>query len=336
MRIGIIGAGYITKLHTKAIKAAGYELVIVADPNKKLAEEFGTAHNVAWTADTADLLKQKLDLVTIAVPNNYHFEVAKTVLASGHAILCEKPLTRNAAQSHELIKLVKQSGKPFFVGYMKRSHPAIIRFVEMAKRVGTMRSGLVRVFHPFTNNVWQSVAKGIAEKPSVARDGALTNAGSHYLDLLLHAAGPVKRVIGSRIQYRPDCPQVDTAAHALLEMQNGATITVECGWLPLTGIGPRDNGWDEILELRGDEGFARLIGNWWDRPDIEPSIADLWHEPSRTRETFNPGAVDYFMTEYQMIADALAGKPTPLATAEQATKVDELLDEIYAKADQAR
>jgi len=336
MKIGIIGAGYITRLHAKAIKAAGYDLAIVSDPNVKLAAEFGAAWNCAHTGDTAELLKQKLDLVTIAVPNNYHYDVVKAALPSGLPLLCEKPLTRNAAQSHELVELVKKSGKPFFVGYMKRSHPAIIRFAEMAKRVGTMRSGLVRVYHPFPTNVWQSVAKGIAEKPNVSRDGALTNAGSHYLDLLLHVAGPVKRVLAGRIQYRPDCPQVDTAAHALVEMENGATVTIECGWLPLTGIGPRDNGWDEVLELRGDEGFARLMGNWWDRSDSEASIADLWHEPSRTRETYNPGPVDYFMTEYQMIAKALAGENAPLATAEQATKVDELIDEIYAKAGVSR
>lgn len=336
MRIGIIGAGYISRLHARAIKAAGFELAIVADPNGKLAAEFGATWNVAWTADTAELLRQKLDLVTIAVPNNHHFDVVKKVMATGHAILCEKPLTRNAAQSKELVERVGRSGRPFFVGYMKRSHPTVRRFVEMAAQVGTMRSGLVRVFHPFSEAVWRNVADSIASKPDVPRDGALTNAGSHSLDLLLHAAGPVKRVLGARLQYRPSCPQVDTAAHALLEMENGATITVECGWLPLSGIGPRDNGWDEVIELRGDQGMARLFGSWWDRPDVEAPVADLWLESTRTRESFNAGAVDYFMTEYKMIAQALAGASVPLATAMQAAEVDRLIDEIYAKADRPR
>lgn len=334
MRIGIIGAGYITRLHAKAIKSAGYELAIVADVDQKRAQELASDFGAKWTTSTDELLREKLDLVTIAVPNALHYDVAKHVLKSDHAILCEKPLTRSAQQSHELTELARSRGKPCFVGYMKRSHPAIIKYVEMAKRIGTPRSGLVRVYHPFT--YWDGVAKGVKEKPTALRDGALTNAGSHYLDLLLHAAGPVKKVLGARLQYREGCPGVDTSAHALVEMESGATVTIECGWLPLTGVGPRDNGWDEMLELRGDEGHARLFGNWWDRSDSDPSVADLWHEPTHTREVFNPGPIDYFMTEYQMIARSLRGEATPLCTPAQATKVDELIDQIYAAAKQAR
>lgn len=334
MRIGIIGAGYITRLHAKAIKAAGYELAIIADVDAARAQALASEVGAKGTGSTDELLREKLDLVTIAVPNAYHYDVAKHVLKSGHAILCEKPLTRSAQQSEELVELSRKSGRPFFVGYMKRSHPAIIKYVQMAKRIGTPRSGLVRVYHPFT--YWDGVAKGIKEKPSAPRDGALTNAGSHYLDLLLHAAGPVKRVLGARLQYREGCQGVDTSAHALVEMESGATVTIECGWLPLTGVGPRDNGWDELLELRGDEGHARLVGNWWDRSDSDPSVADLWHEPTKTRETYNPGPVDYFMTEYQMIARALQGESTPLCTPAQATAVDALIDDIYARSGHSR
>jgi predicted dehydrogenase len=307
----------------------------VADINQQLAADFATA-NGTKAVDVAELLKTKLDLVTIAVPNANHYAVSKDALAAGHAILCEKPLTRSAEQSRELTQRVAKSGKPFFVGYMKRSHPTMRKFAEFAKQIGTPRSGLVRVYHPFPTTAWQNVARGVADKPGQPRDGALTNAGSHQLDLLLQAAGPVKKVLGARLQYRPGCPFVDTAAHALVEMQSGATITIECGWLPLSGVGFRENGWDEVLELRGDDGLARLFTTWWDRPDTEAPIADLWQETTRTRESFNAGAVDWWTSQYQMLAQALAGETTPLCTAAEATAVDELIDEIHAVANQPR
>ena len=335
MRIGLIGAGYISKFHARSIKAAGHEVACVADINATLAADFAKACETK-AVSVAELLKTKLDLVTIAVPNAHHYAVTKDALAAGQAILCEKPLTRSAAESRELTQLVVKSGKPFFVGYMKRSHPTMIKFADFAKKIGTPRSGLVRVYHPFPMSTWAGVAKGIAAKPNQPRDGALTNAGSHSLDLLLHAAGPVKKVLGARIQYRDGCPFVDTAASALLEMASGAAITVECGWLPLSGVGPRDNGWDEVIELRGDEGLTRLVGTWWDRPDTEAVVADLWHEPSHTRESFNPGPVDYWTSQYAMLGRALAGEKTPLCTADEATAVDALIDEIHAVAQTPR
>lgn len=331
MRIGLIGASYISKFHARSIKAAGHELAYVADINTALAAEFAKTWG-AKDVSVAELLKQKLDLVTIAVPNAHHYAVTKDALAAGHAVLCEKPLTRSAKESQELTELVAKGKKPFFVGYMKRSHPAMMKFAEFAKQIGTPRSGLVRVYHPFPATLWQNVAKGIAEKPNQPRDGALTNAGSHQIDLMLHAFGPYKKVIGARIQYRPGCPFVDTTAHALVEMQNGATVTIECGWLPLSGVGFRENGWDEVLELRGDDGLARLFTTWWDRPDTEAPIADLWTESTRTREVFNAGTVDWWTSQYQMLGKAITGEKTPLCTAAEATAVDALIDEIHAVA----
>lgn len=336
MRIGIIGTGGIAQLHARGIKASGHEVAWVADVNAASAKAFAGK----WAAKSADsvdaLLSQELDLVAVTVPNVHHFDVATKALRAGHAVLCEKPMTRSAAQSEQLVRLVRETGRPFFVGYMKRAHPTFQRFREYAAKIGTPRSGLVRVYHPFPLAMWSWMEEQLKKDPqslrsTVFNDGVFVNGGSHMMDLLLWCAGGVRRVLSARFQYRQGVV-TDTAAHAMLEMENGATVIIECGWLPLSGVGRRENGWDEVVELRGDEGLARIYSTWWDRPEIETPVAELWNENTRQNEQFNAGSVDYFAKQYELIGRSLAGEQVPLATATEATTVDLLIDQIFAAA----
>lgn len=332
MRVGVIGAGFMSHFHARALQSLGHEIVMATDCDQKRAAAFAASYGCAWTADRAKLLEQPVDLVTIAVPNHAHFEVALDAVRAGHAVLCEKPMTRSAEHSRELVAVARSSGKPFFVGYMKRAHPTVQRYREFAGRIGQPRSGLVRVFHPCAAADRDAIVKAITEAPDRPHDGVFVNSGSHMLDLLLHTAGPVKRVMAARTQHLPGCRQADVSTHAMLEMENGATVMVECGWLPLSGVGRRENGWDEVLELRGDEGLARLFTTWWSRPESEVPVAELWHEPTKTRESYNAGSVDYFVREYELIEQALAGKTVPLATVEEACRVDELIEGVFKTA----
>jgi len=335
MRVGIIGCGYISTIHARAIASLGHELVVVADINEERARSFGAAHDCKWTTSNAALLAADLDIVIIAVPIPAHSQVVREALESHHPILCEKPLTRSAKDSRTVVEMVKDRRAPFFVGYMKRAHPTMQRFKEYAARIGTPRSGLVRCYHPFSPGVsWKTIAEAIARDPNAhaQRDGALRVSTCHMLDLLLQCAGPVRRVLAARFQYRPGCPGMDTATHGLLEMENGSTVMVECGWVPLHGVGRREDGFDEFVELRGDEGLAKVYTTMWYRPEHESPVAELWYEPTSTREKFNAGSVNYFVRQIEYIERALAGKSVPLATAEEACHVDELMDAMYEAA----
>lgn len=333
MKVNLIGAGNIAEYHARSIKALGYELGIIADFNEKAAKALAEKYGSRWTTSTDSLLSEQADLVTVAVPNAYHFVVASAALSSGHAVLCEKPMTRSADHSKRLVELVKQTGCPFFVGYMKRMHPTVQKFADFSSRIGQMRSGLVRVYHPMPRESWPMITEQLAKFPSTPMDGVFVNSGSHMLDLLLKFAGPVKKVMAARMQYEDGCyPKADKIAHALLEMENGATIVVECGWLPLSGVGKRENGWDELLELRGESGLATLHTTWWERPQFESPVAELWDESIKSKESYIGGMIDNFQEEYRWIEKALAGENTPLASAEEAYAVDRLIDDIFEAA----
>ena len=65
-----------------------------------------------------------VDLVDIATPNAFHYEVAKAALENGKNVYCEKPLSISAAESKELAELAAQKGVINYVGFNNTMNPA--------------------------------------------------------------------------------------------------------------------------------------------------------------------------------------------------------------------
>ena len=60
------------------------------------------------------LSDDRVDIVYVASPQSHHFGQAKACLVAGKHVLCEKPLTINAAQTEELVKIAREK-KLFFM-----------------------------------------------------------------------------------------------------------------------------------------------------------------------------------------------------------------------------
>ncbi len=69
--------------------------------------------------------EDKLGLVTIATPNNTHFEICKAFLESGFNVLCEKPMTMTVDEGKELFLLAKKTNKICAVNYGYSGFPLV-------------------------------------------------------------------------------------------------------------------------------------------------------------------------------------------------------------------
>ncbi len=110
IRAAIVGAGYISDFHARAIRAAGkVELVSVCDASAPAAEAFAGRHKVgSWHTSLERMLAaERLDAVHILVPPNLHFALAKIALDAGVNVLLEKPMCTTTAEADELIALAK-------------------------------------------------------------------------------------------------------------------------------------------------------------------------------------------------------------------------------------
>lgn len=75
---------------------------------------------IAYRSAEELLADPEVDLVTIAVPNNFHKDYAIRCLEAGKNVICEKPVTMNAAELEEIIAAAKRAGKVFSIHQNRR------------------------------------------------------------------------------------------------------------------------------------------------------------------------------------------------------------------------
>ena len=125
MKIGVIGAGRIGKVHIRNISLFVPELTIktVADPfmNEKTAayvKQFGI-ENVTKEAD--DILNDpEIEAVVIASSTNTHAKFIIESAKAGKNIFCEKPIDYDLNRVHEAIQAAKDAGVQLQIGFCRR------------------------------------------------------------------------------------------------------------------------------------------------------------------------------------------------------------------------
>lgn len=145
LRWGIIGTGKIAHLFASdfAHVKAG-ELRAVASRTKASADAFAEKFDIEWAfVDYFSLINShEVDVIYIATPHVYHFDLAKACILAGKAVLCEKPLTINEAQSRALYDLALEHNVFIMEAMWTRFNPAIEQVIEWVEEgdIGTLNS----------------------------------------------------------------------------------------------------------------------------------------------------------------------------------------------------
>ncbi len=126
LRAAVIGVGYLGAYHAqKYSELEDVEFAGVADVNASRATQIGAQYGVPSPDDYRELFGHA-DLVSIAVPTEAHYTVARDCLNAGLHILVEKPVTETIEQANELIALARKTSRVFQVGHLERFNPALI------------------------------------------------------------------------------------------------------------------------------------------------------------------------------------------------------------------
>jgi predicted dehydrogenase len=125
LRVGVIGVGYLGRYHAqKYAEFDDVDLIGVADTNPANAEDAAASFQAAAYFDHNKFL-DKVDAVSIAVPTEAHYCVARDCLEAGVHILVEKPVTETVEQAEDLIALAAARKLVFQVGHLERFNPAL-------------------------------------------------------------------------------------------------------------------------------------------------------------------------------------------------------------------
>jgi len=129
VNVGVVGVGYLGSLHARVYsQLKNANLICVCDIDKKSAKKVARKYR-AWHFPDYHTLFDKVDAVSISVPTNLHYKIAKEFLENGIHVLIEKPITDTVNQAEELINIAKRNGLIIQVGHVERFNP-VIRAVE--------------------------------------------------------------------------------------------------------------------------------------------------------------------------------------------------------------
>jgi predicted dehydrogenase len=207
LRAGVIGVGYLGSFHAeKYARLQGVELTGVADIKSARGSEIAARYGVPAYTDYRELLGG-IELASIVVPTESHYQVARGCLEAGVHILVEKPVTQTVEQADHLIGLALERNCVFQVGHLERFNPALLALQ------GTLK-------HPvFIESHRLAPFKARGTDISVVLDLMI-----HDIDIILNmVASPLKEVRAMGVPVLTD--EIDIG-NARLEFQSGCVANV--------------------------------------------------------------------------------------------------------------
>jgi predicted dehydrogenase len=125
LRAGVVGVGYLGRFHAQKYAALpDVTLVGVVDVDNIRAAAIAEECQTRAFAEYRDLFGL-VDCVSVAVPTQLHYPVARDFLQHGVDVLVEKPMTATGAEGRELVELATRHGRILQVGHLERFNPAL-------------------------------------------------------------------------------------------------------------------------------------------------------------------------------------------------------------------
>jgi predicted dehydrogenase len=270
LRIGIVGGGFMARVHAGAARSAGAEVVALASSSAASAARAAGALGVDTAHETVDDLVHdpRVDVVHICSPNATHTPVALAALAAGKHVVCEKPLATSSAEAETLVEAAAASGLVGAVPFVYRYHPMVR---EARARVAQGEAGRVLSIRGSYLQDWLLDSGDVDWRVDSAAGGpsrAFADIGSHLVDLIEFVVGdPLARLTSTTNRVHDDRggSRVDTEDEAAVVFE---TVGGAIGTLFVSQVAPgRKNrllldvsGTVESLEFSQEEPETLWVG----------------------------------------------------------------------------
>lgn len=264
LRVGIIGAGRIGKIHADNLaRIPDAEVAAIADINLLAAQELAARLNVpAAVEDYHTLLDDPaIQAVIVCSATDTHARIVEEAAAAGKHIFCEKPIDHDLARIDRALAAVTEAAVKLQIGFNRR-------------------------FDPSFRKAHQVVASGQIGKPHLlritSRDPAppppeyVKVSGGIFLDMTIHDFDMARYLMGSEVT------EVYAIGGVMVDPRIGEAGDVDTAVTVLrfaTGaIGTIDNsrqavyGYDQRAEVFGSGGAVSVANT---APD-SALVSDAW------------------------------------------------------------
>jgi predicted dehydrogenase len=126
IKVGIIGAGHLGKIHIKCInEIPEFTLIGFYDTNETNAQSVSKEFGIR-KFNSIDELISEADVIDIVTPTIEHFEPAARALKQFKHVFIEKPIVTTPEEALKLIEIAHEANVKVQVGHVERFNPAMV------------------------------------------------------------------------------------------------------------------------------------------------------------------------------------------------------------------
>jgi myo-inositol 2-dehydrogenase/D-chiro-inositol 1-dehydrogenase len=257
IRIGVIGAGRIGKLHAEnlATRIPGASVNAIADPILDAARE--TAERLRIPVASADYRQimedADIDAVAICSSTDTHARMIVEAARAGKHIFCEKPIAYDLAKIDEALAAVENAGVKLQIGFNRRFDPNFRKVRQM------VHDGKVGDVH---------ILRITSRDPAPPPIEYVKVSGGIFFDMTIHDFDMARYLSGDEVEevYVAGGVRVDPRIGEAGDIDTAVTTLIFKGG----AIGTIDNsrqavyGYDQRVEVFGSEGMVAAFN---DTPD---------------------------------------------------------------------
>ncbi len=306
LRIGVIGAGRIGKIHAESIatRLPQAELAAVADIYLPAAQETGEAFQVPIiVADYHVILTDPaIEAVAICSDTNTHAQIIQEAAAAGKHIFCEKPIDHSLAKIDAALTAVTQASVKLQIGFNRRFDP---NFRKVRQMIVDGKIG-----HPH-------ILRITSRDPAPPPIEYIKVSGGIFLDMTIHDFDMARYLIGSQVT------EIFAAGGVMVDPAIGEAGDLDTVVITLKFangvIGTIDNsrqavyGYDQRVEVFGSEGMVAVANN---TPDTHVHSNANGVHSSLPLHFFLERYLDSYVIEMQEFVDAVLHDKEPPVTGE--------------------
>ena len=228
-RVLVVGLGNMGLSHALAYtRIPGFEVAGVCTrhiADRTLPDALATASR--HSSYERALREVAPDVVSINTLPDTHADYAIKAMEAGAHVFVEKPLAETVESAERVVETASRTGRKLVIGYILRHHPSWVKFVEIARTLGTPLVFRMNLNQQSNGETWEWHKRLMNSFPPIV------DCGVHYVDVMcqMTPARPVRvQAMGARLS-----DEVPTYNYGVLQVafDDGSVGWYEAGWGPM-------------------------------------------------------------------------------------------------------
>ena len=304
LKIGVIGAGRIGKVHTATLVQNVPQAAVVAIADINLNSAYDLAKPFGITSVFSNYLEvinhPEVEAVVICSPTDTHARYIIDAAVAGKHIFSEKPVDLTLEAIKEAVGAVEKAGVKLMVGFNRRFDPNFLKIKQL------VIDGKIGDPH---------ILKITSRDPAPPPAEYSASSGGMFMDMTIHDFDMARYITGSEVT------EVYTRATVMVDPEIGKAGDVDTAIITLTfangALGVIDNsrkavyGYDQRVEIFGSMGMASADNNF---PENHRYFAGDGVHSSLPLNFFMDRYLEAYANEMKIFCDAVINDlPLPVS-----------------------